>query len=131
MVIGIGTDIVNIPRFKNLLLSPSSSSFIRNVYTESEQTAALAQHDKILYFASRFCAKEAIFKTFGIDDLDFTDIEIYSNEINVPEVSLLRKASIIARKKKISHVELSLSNDTDYVIALAMALGESGRKNLT
>lgn len=125
MIIGIGTDILNLENFKELLKGEASENFIRKVFTPAEQNLATAAADPMLYYASRFCAKEAVFKTFSTSELSFNELEIQSDENHVPKVNLLNRARRFAEMKNIKRIELSLSYDTEYIVAFAVAIGPS------
>ena len=60
-IYGIGTDIVNINRIKNLL-SKKNSSFKKRIFTNFEISICNKRKNKIECFAKRFAAKEALFK---------------------------------------------------------------------
>jgi len=75
------------------------------------------------FYASRFAAKEAVFKSLHIDSDSFqlTDIEIIATEFGGRAVQLSGQIQEIASRKEISKIELSVSHEKDYVIAFAIA----------
>ena len=122
MVIGVGTDILSIQRIRNIL-EGDSEAFIRNVFTTKEKEEALERPDPVLYYATRFAGKEAVFKCFGIDSdkIRLDEIEILGSETEQPQVTLLGKFREIAVKKGVKDVRISLSYETENVIAFAVA----------
>jgi holo-[acyl-carrier protein] synthase len=64
MIIGIGTDIVSIPRLVRSL-ERSGDSFARHVLAEAEWNDYVAVNDKARFLAKRFAVKEAFAKACG------------------------------------------------------------------
>lgn len=124
MVLGIGIDILNIQRMRGVLES-DSGSFITKVFTEKEREQVSDHPDPVAYFASRFAGKEAVFKCFGIDGsgIHLNEIEIRGAETEQPQVRLLGKFREIAKEKGVKDIQISLSYDTDYAVAFAIAQG--------
>ena len=122
MVKGVGTDILSIQRIRNIL-EGDSEAFIRHSFTTKEKEEASGRTSPVAYYATRFAGKEAVFKCFGIDGDEFrlTEIEILGSETEQPQVSLLGKIKEIAVKKEIKDVRISLSYETEYAVAFAIA----------
>ena len=123
MVHGIGTDILKISNIAHMV-SNESDPFVRKTFTENELQLISSRPIPQNSFATRFAGKEAVFKTLGIDGNHFylNQIEILENSIGQPTVNLLGKANEIAKKKGITTIHISLSYDTDYATAFAVAL---------
>lgn len=64
MIIGIGTDIVDIRRI-NRTLARFGARFINRVFTEREQAYAEDKAARSAVYARRFAAKEAVWKALG------------------------------------------------------------------
>jgi phosphopantetheine--protein transferase-like protein len=122
MILGIGTDILNIQRISNAF-EGDSKSFIRHCFTIKEQTEASDRPNPILYYATRFAGKEAILKCFGIDgnEIRLNEIEILGLETGQPSVTLLGRLKEIVMSKGVKDVCLSLSYETEYALAFALA----------
>jgi phosphopantetheine--protein transferase-like protein len=122
MVLGIGIDILSIERMRGVL-ETDSGSFINKVFTTKEREQASDHPDPVTYFATRFAGKEAVFKCFGIDGsgIRLNEIEIRGAETEQPQVKLLGKVREIATAKGIKDIQISLSYDTDYAVAFAIA----------
>ena len=122
MVLGIGTDILKIERIRNAFQG-ENDAFMHRVFTDNEREQARNRHDPVLYFATRFAGKEAVFKCFGIEGngTNLSEIEILGAETEQPQVNLLGRFQEIAKKKGIRNIQISLSYETDYAIAFAMA----------
>ena len=59
MVIGIGTDIVEIARIADVL-DRQGDAFVQRILTHSEQKQYQASKQKAAFLAKRFAAKEAV-----------------------------------------------------------------------
>ena len=64
MILGIGTDLVNIDRIKGVL-SRHGDRFRNRVFTETEQAKASRRKDEAGTYAKRWAAKEACSKALG------------------------------------------------------------------
>jgi phosphopantetheine--protein transferase-like protein len=121
MVIGVGTDILSMERFRGVL-EGDSKSFVEKVFTEKERVQASESHDETAYFATRFSGKEAVFKCFGIHgNVRLSEIEILDGETGQPQVKLLGEFRRIGEEKGIRDIQISLSYENDYAVAFAVA----------
>lgn len=122
MILGIGTDILLIQRIRDIAGS-NGDSFFKKTYTVKERDQASSRPDPLLYYATRFAGKEAVFKSIGLDGVEIRldDIEILGNDYGRPQVELLGKLKSIASDKGIKNILISLSYDTDYAVAFAIA----------
>ena len=123
---GVGVDIMAISKISDSLNigETAYNSFINKVFTENEINEAGKRPDKQTYFASRFAAKEAVFKSLGIGGfkISLKDLEILCDDNGCPYVNLRGDIKKIAETKNIRKVEISLSHDDVYVIAFALSL---------
>jgi holo-[acyl-carrier protein] synthase len=120
---GIGVDILHIPRIAAILEGPHRESFIRRVFSEAEITAAEASADRTRAYATRFAAKEAVFKSLGTswaERDELLDIEIDASPVGAPTVHLHGRFALLAAKHHVQTCALSISEDTDYAIAVAL-----------
>jgi holo-[acyl-carrier protein] synthase len=124
MVLGVGTDILKIGRISDSLTG-GSDVFITKTFTPREREEASQRSDPGIYFATRFAGKEAVFKCLGIDSngIRLNEVEIIGTQTGQPQVVLLGKAKEIATTKRIKRIDISLSYDTDYAVAFAVAQG--------
>lgn len=121
MVVGVGTDILSMTRFLDVL-DADGGSFVEKIFTAGERKQAHASADERAYLATRFSGKEAVFKCFGIHgDIRLDEIEILDGETGQPRVSLSGEFGRIAERKGIREVHVSLSYENDYAIAFAVA----------
>ncbi len=118
---GIGNDIVEIERIR--LAIERNSKFRDRVFTPKEILAITKKNNPYPGYAGRFAAKEAVAKALGtgIRGFRLKDIEILSDELGKPEVTL---RGSLAPKYKNHKVELSISHSRDYATAVALLLEE-------
>ncbi|HEU5273007.1 MAG TPA: holo-ACP synthase [Xanthobacteraceae bacterium] len=64
MILGIGSDLVDIRRIEQTL-ARHGERFIDRIYTETERARAERRADRIATYAKRFAAKEACAKALG------------------------------------------------------------------
>jgi holo-[acyl-carrier protein] synthase len=120
--VSVGVDIVSIKRIsKNL-----DDRFIQRVYTTGEIQFCKTKINASHQFAGRLAGKEAVSKALKMTwekGINWKDIEIVSNETNIPEVVLHGEAKVVATKRKIKNIQLSISHEQDYAIACAITVG--------
>lgn len=119
MIVGIGTDIVHIPRMAESL-SRHSRRFAERILAESE----LREFDQVsrpeAFLAKRFAAKEAVAKAFGTgfrDGLSLKHICVARDALGRPLIELCDKAQQLAQQRNIASVHLSLADEQEYAIA--------------
>lgn len=123
MVTGVGTDILSMKRFRDVL-DADSEAFVGKVFTGKEREQAAKSPDRVAYLATRFSGKEAVFKCFGIHgNVRLSEIEVLDGETGQPRVTLLGELVRIAGEKGVRNVHVSLSYETDYAVAFAVAEG--------
>ena len=119
-IYGIGTDIVNINRIKNVIKN-KQNAFQKRVFTSFEIKTCEKRVNNAECFAKRFAAKEALFKAVGIGKkLQFNDVEVRNNPSGAPKfvikgVSLKNLKKILKNKK--FKIHLSLSDDKPWAVA--------------
>ena len=116
MIIGIGTDIIEVERVARAI---SKEAFKKKVFSEREIAYCDSQKKEESY-AARFAAKEAFFKALGTgwrDGMGITEVEILNNELGKPEIHLSGKAKEVFTQKGGTHIHLSLSHIKTQAIA--------------
>ncbi len=124
MLIGVGTDILRIDRIRDCMDSPS---FMSRTFTPLEMNAAQGRADELAHYARIFAAKEAVFKCMGLaaDDLgSWLNIEIEDGGEEQPKARLRGSMARLAETRGVGRVMLSISSDTDYSVAFAVATKE-------
>ena len=122
-IIGIGVDIIQNNRIKNLL---KNKKFLGRIYSDRELKLSKQNKNKVAYFAKRFAAKEAFSKALGTgfrSGLEFKDIEIVNDEAGKPQYVKNKKIiKIVKNKFKIKNFNsfLSISDEKDYSTAFTI-----------
>ena len=120
MIIGVGTDMVEIGRIEKAC---ERTSFLTRVYTEEECRQA---GDNKTRLAGNFAVKESVAKVFGTGFRSFwpSEIEVLRDELGKPFVVLYGKAEEEAKKRRISRILVSITNTAVYACAFAVGEGE-------
>ena len=119
-ILGVGVDIVQNKRIKNLV---RNKSFISRSFTNNEIKFSKKISNKTSFFSKRFAAKESLAKSLGTgfrDNLNFKDIEIFNDKKGRPFFNRSKKIDTIVFKKfkvKKYNLFLSISDEKDYSIA--------------
>ena len=122
-ILGIGVDVVQNDRFKNLI---KSQAFIKRTFGTNELKFSNKISNKIYYFAKRFAAKESLAKALGTgfrNNLNFKDIEILNDKLGKPYYLKSKKLDKIIGnkfKKKRYELFLSISDEKDYSVAFTI-----------
>ena len=120
-LISLGTDILKIERI-DAVVARLGDRFVRRILTENERLeyGSSGQPNRLL--AKRFAAKEAIAKALGTGigrGVSWQDIQINHDENGAPLVELSGGAQEVAHRRGAASVLLSLTDETDYVVAFA------------
>jgi len=117
MIVGIGTDIVQIRRIE-LSVRRWGNKFLNRIFTENERKVAenLSPDVRMAYYAKRFAAKEAFSKALGtgIGALSgWTEIEVIRGQNGAPTLSVTGKTAETLRSLAgdKARVFVSLSDD--------------------
>ena len=115
MIVGVGTDIIEISRMENAL---ASEDFVKKVYTETE---IAKKHINTL--SGYFAAKESVSKALGtgFNKIYPNEIEIVNNPLGKPFVNLYGNAREKAKSLGIKTVHVSISHSKDMAMAFAVA----------
>ena len=124
-VLGIGTDIVKVPRIKRLL-EKRGASFAKRILHPNEYIIFKTHHASANYLAKRFAAKEALSKALGTGiakGINFSDIEVINNNDGKPYLLLHGAALEIANQLGVKKSFISLSDEKKYAIAYVIIEG--------
>ena len=125
MIIGIGVDLISVERVQKAM-ERSGERFKNRVFTAAEQAYCDAMKMKYQHYAARFAAKEAVMKSFGIGwskGVAWTDIEVINLASGQPTIKLHGKLAEIGEEKKASAIHVTISHQSGYAIATAIAEG--------
>jgi holo-[acyl-carrier protein] synthase len=130
MIVGVGTDILEIARVARILQGNLSARFLRKILTPAEQQLAAGQGSRRAQFvAGRFAAKEAVAKAIGCglgDPLQFQHIEILPDEHGKPHCRIdaavwpaLRDVLAVSDQQS-HHLHISISHSENHAQAFAV-----------
>jgi holo-[acyl-carrier protein] synthase len=123
MIVGVGTDIVLTERMRGLV-ERFGEVFLARTFTPAEREAAAARPQPLLYYCTRFAAKEAVFKALappGDAGCDPREVEVLNDRTGFPYATLRGRLQELAAAKSISALHVSVSDEDDYVVAFAVA----------
>jgi len=122
MIYGIGTDIVNISRFKKM---KSLKSFSEKLLSDNELKISLIYNEEklIKYLAKQFACKEALSKAFGTGirkPILFKELEVLRDEKGKPYFNPLGDVKKTIVNLGITKTHVSLADESEYAIAFAI-----------
>ncbi|MCR5833074.1 MAG: holo-ACP synthase [Selenomonadaceae bacterium] len=119
MILGLGTDIIEVERIKKAVCS---KRFKDNVFTEIEQAYCQSRgKNSAASYAARFAAKEAFFKALGTGIVThLTEVEVINDEKDAPKIFLHGKALTLAQDKGAGDIFLTLSHSRDFATAVCI-----------
>ena len=123
-MIGVGTDILQIDRIE-AVLARLDDKFVRRILTPSERDEYIASAQPCRLLAKRFACKEAVAKALGTGigrGVSWQDMQLEHNEAGAPSMRLSGGALRVATKRGGTRVEISLSDEADYVVAFAVLI---------
>ncbi|MDG2764782.1 holo-ACP synthase, partial [Vibrio parahaemolyticus] len=122
-----GIDIVKNERIQKLIQT-NKDTFYKRVFTKDEINYIRDKRDSIGTIAGLFAAKEAVSKMLGtgIGEISWTDIEICHRGKGKPYLNINDKLKTIFRMLGIKEVDISISNEKEFSIAVAVAVSNKG-----
>ena len=120
-IVGVGTDIVNIQRIRDIFLKHKDDFLLKNFHRDEIICFnTLAEPNKVGYLARRFAAKEAIAKALGHgigSTIAFKDISITNDFAGAPKATI--------DNKNVPHIDeynihISLSDDEPFAVAFVV-----------
>ena len=128
MIIGIGTDIMNLERIEKII-EKYDCKFINRIYGKNEiQISKNKLKNSINFFGKRFSAKEATWKALSPtrgEGLFFREIEILNDGNGKPYLFFSGKTKKFIEKKEKNlkaklKFDISLSDDTPFVVSFVV-----------
>ena len=122
MILGVGTDLVEIDRMRKAC---EKEHFVSRTEAESRQAGGSASK-----LAGSFAVKEAVAKVFGTGFRTFMpgDIEVLRDELGKPYVRLYGGALEQFEKMGMEQIHVSISNTNGLAMAFAVGEGRGEQK---
>lgn len=123
MIIGIGTDIAEVPRIAK---SIEKNGFKEKVFSKVEIAYCESKTNAAESFAARFAAKEAFFKALGTGwrgGMAFNEVEVVNDELGKPTLVIVGTTAEIIKEKNIKVIHVSLSHVKDMAMATVVLEG--------
>lgn len=120
MILGIGTDMIEIERIRKAC---GQKTFLIRTYTEYECRQA---KESIPMLAGDFAVKESVSKALGTGFRQFMpiDIEVLRDEIGKPYVVLHGGAKERAESMGMKYIHVSITNTVEYALGFVVGEGE-------
>lgn len=99
MIVGLGIDLVEIERIKNIYLR-HKDRFAKRILTPAEQAYVLRHADPSARLAGRWAVKEAALKALGTglaEGIRWVDVEVLPDALGKPILTLHGKALLRAK----------------------------------
>lgn len=128
MIYGVGTDIVEIKRIKQII-AKNKDAFARRILTEHERDLFENRGANPKFLAKRFAAKEAFAKALGTGIgavVSFVDIMIKNDEAGKPFIIPSEKLRLKLVELGIKKAHLTLSDESHYAVAFVVLEREMG-----
>ena len=122
MIIGIGVDVVDMPRFAGSLVR--TPGLAARLFSERELSQPGGKGENAVSQAARFAAKEAVAKVLGAPaGLRWHDCEVLVGERGKPYLEL--SGTVLAKSKELGITNWHLSLSHDGPIATAFVIAEN------
>ena len=122
--LGIGVDIIDVPRFA--LVLERRPRIVERLFTPGEREDSKLRPERL---AARFAAKEAVLKALqvGFGAAPWTSIEVRRDESGAPRIELHGQAADLAERAGVATLHVSMSHSD--LTAAAFVVGSS-KENL-
>jgi holo-[acyl-carrier protein] synthase len=115
MIVGIGMDVVEIGRIRDL--AQHHAAFLTRTFSPCELDHCQQKVNPFPHLAARFAAKEAVFKALGTGwsgGLKWTDVAVENNAAGKPAIRLRGVARRLAEHQGAHKIHLSLTHTGAY-----------------
>jgi holo-[acyl-carrier protein] synthase len=122
VIVGIGVDMVSIPRFRELMERRGEAAIPR-FFTGAEAERCRQSRSSLESFAARFAAKEAFFKALGTGwglGGRWTEVEVVSADTGAPSLRLTGRAAEAAAERGVSAIHVSLTHTDETAAAFVV-----------
>src|SRR5207249_12155104 len=123
---GIGVDLVNIPRMRDVI-DRWQDRFLQRVFTEQEIAYCRARRDPVPHFAARFAAKEAAMKALGTGlrlGVKWRELEVRRERGQAPTLELHGRSRELGLARGGRRMLLALTHEGEYALAQALLVDD-------
>ncbi|KRE92370.1 4'-phosphopantetheinyl transferase [Paenibacillus sp. Soil766] len=124
MIIGVGTDLLEIARVRSMLEGSSGDRFMERILTPAERDLAQKRRGRLAEFVSgRFAAKEAIVKAIGCGigkQIGFQDVEVLPDALGKPICTVKEDALLRAGLSGSHRIHISITHTESMAAAYAI-----------
>ena len=123
-IVGVGIDVVDVPRFEIVL--GRRPRIVERLFTEGEQRDARGKTERL---AARFAAKEAVMKSLGVGagSVPWKSIEVKRAPSGAPSVMLHGAAAELAAARGADEFAISLTHTAMTAAAFVVASSRDPR----
>ncbi len=122
MIVGIGVDLVSIPRME-AALHRRGPALAERLLSASEYREFLGSARKAHFLATRFAAREAALKALGTGlaaGIRWRDLEVSKDRAGAPQLQLHGAAALHAEDRGVRSCRLSLAHESEYALAFVV-----------
>ncbi len=122
MVIGVGTDLIEIARIRHSI-TRFGDRFLHRVFTPGEIAYCRSKKNAAESFAARFAAKEAGAKALGTGishGISWLELEVAREPSGKPSLHLSGRAALRVRSLGVATISLSLTHSKDFALAVVV-----------
>jgi holo-[acyl-carrier protein] synthase len=124
VIVGLGTDIVEVERISRMI-ERHGESFVSRIFTPGEIGYCRQRKFSAEPFAGRWAAKEAVMKVLGtgfIQGTHFQEIEVVTEESGRPRIVLHGSTAELAKQLGVGEILVTMSHCREYATATAIGL---------
>ncbi|ORE09962.1 4'-phosphopantetheinyl transferase [Rhizopus microsporus var. microsporus] len=124
MILGIGVDILYLPRITSLASRRGKEKLAKRILSTKElsefnQLKSVHDHNHIMYLATRWCIKEAVYKAlYPIHKLEWKQVTV--TKTGGKPVLMIENSLLYG----IQRTHVSVSHDGDYAMAQVILEGQ-------
>lgn len=130
LVLRVGVDLVPVARIARLV--GETPEIAATMFTDRERAYCAGKRRCHEHLAARFAAKEAVLKAFGTglgQRMHWTDVEIVNARDGRPQVVLHGEVALLATRRGLIEIDVSLSHTADLAIAQVVAMWRDEMEN--
>jgi holo-[acyl-carrier protein] synthase len=119
VIVGLGTDIIDIKRIRDSY-EQFSTQFVDRILNETERKRFTEKSDPARYLAKQYAVKEAASKALGTgfrEGIGWHDIQVEHDDLGAPKLTFAGKAQARYQALGCQHAWLTLSDEKQYVVA--------------